>query len=116
MNPTVEPAATVTVSEAAPGETLQVMSAEVTSVTGELFCEDRSVAVEFLNRGTLRTMGWRTAAWLSASPAMSVFQISASVLVSVILIQGEGNTHTVRGDALRQGGSGDESCGLHVWH
>ena len=58
MKPTVDPEATSTVSVAAPGSTLQVMSGEVTSVTGELLTGCRTAAVDVV------------------LPAMSVVQMS----------------------------------------
>ena len=61
LKPIVEPAATLTVAEAAPGETLQRMFGEVTLSTGELL------------------IGWRTAAVEVVLPAIKVFQMSKFV-------------------------------------
>lgn len=61
MKPTVDPAATDAVSVAAPGSTLQVMSGEVTSVTGELLTGRRTAAVDV------------------SLPAMRVVQMSKSI-------------------------------------
>lgn len=65
MKPMVLPAATETVSVAAPGLTLHVTSLEVTDVTGELLT------------------GWRTAAVEVVSPAMRVDQISVERWMSI---------------------------------
>lgn len=68
LKPMVLPEATETVSVAAPGLTLQVMSPEVTDVTGELLTGKRTAAVEVV------------------LPAISVVQISAIVKVAFLKI------------------------------
>lgn len=96
LKPMVLPAGTETVSVAGDGVWLQVMSGEVTDVTGELFSGVRTAAVDVV------------------LPAISVVQMSAQTMILVMDVSVTKRERTVSGDAVREEGDGSgETEELH---